>query len=332
MAESASHTALADRHGRTKRKLRVSLTDRCNFRCGYCMPDNPEWLPRSELLAYEELQRLLGLFVTRLGIDELRLTGGEPLLRKDVSGFIRQINELRAHGLQRIAMTSNGVLLPRHAPALAAAGLDDINISLDALDPAVFARMTGDRGSPDEVIAGIDAAIAAGISVKLNAVAIRGYNEQQVLPLTRWAMERDLPLRFIEFMPLEGGGLWSDERVIPEAELLDTLRREHDVQPIPRNNAPATYYEIDGRYRLGVISTVSNPFCSSCDRVRLTATGDLYSCLFSASGRDLRTPLRDGSDDETLLQRIRGHVWHKQAGYAATGMVERPITMHALGG
>lgn len=323
---------LVDKYGRVHRKLRVSVTDRCNFRCGYCMPDNPRWLPRAELLSFEELRRLLRLFVASLGVAEIRLTGGEPLLRRDLAKFVRRLGALRDIGLRRIALTSNGVLLPRYAGALAAAGLDDINISLDALDPQVFAKMTGDKGSPEQVIAGIDAARAAGLPVKLNAVVVRGYNEEQIMPLLHWAMQRQLPLRFIEFMPLEGGGLWSDERVISETQILATVGREHRIEPVPRGSAPATQYRIDGDYRLGIISTVSNPFCASCDRLRLTATGDLYSCLFSATGRDLRSALRENVPDADLIQIVRGHVWRKQAGYAATGMVERPITMHTLGG
>lgn len=329
---AGSKAQLGDRMGRAKRKLRVSLTDRCNFRCGYCMPDHPQWLPRADILSFEELHRLLRLFVAELGIQELRLTGGEPLLRRDVADFLAQLNSLREAGLARIAMTSNGVLLPRYAQALADAGLDDINISLDAICPEVFARMTGGKGSPAQVMAGIDAALAAGLPVKLNAVVIRGFNESEILPLLRWAGERSLPLRFIEFMPLEGGGLWSDERVVSEAEILKVISAEHRIKRLPRDASPATMYRVDGRYSLGIISTVSNPFCGTCDRLRLTATGELYSCLFAAQGRDLRTALRTNAYDSDLIQIIRGHVWHKQAGYAASGRVERPITMHALGG
>lgn len=325
-------SALADRHGRTKRKLRLSLTDRCNFRCGYCMPEDPEWAPRAQLMSRAELLRLGRLFVTDMGVDELRLTGGEPLLRKDIADITDGLGSLRDAGLKRIALTTNGVLLPRQARALADAGVDDVNVSLDAVDTTVFQRLTRTDATPDQVLDGIEAARAAGLPVKLNAVVIRGHNEDQVLPLVRLAAARGLPLRFIEFMPLEGGGLWRDERVVTAAEILETVAGEYAVDPLPRDNAPADYYRLDDRHDLGVISTVSNPFCASCDRIRLTATGELYSCLFSATGRDLRTPMREGADDPELARIVRGHVWHKQAGYAATGAVERPITMHALGG
>lgn len=325
-------TGLTDHHGRTKRKLRLSLTDRCNFRCNYCMPEDPEWMPRHRLLSKNELLRLARLFVTELGIDELRLTGGEPLLRKDIAEITSGLNALRGQGLKRIALTTNGVLLAHQARALAAAGMDDVNVSLDAIDTAAFQRLTRANTSPDDVLAGVEAARAAGLPVKLNAVLIRGHNADQVLPLVRLAIARQLPLRFIEFMPLEGGRLWRDERVVPASEILETVASEYTVTAQPRDNAPADYYLLDGHHPLGMISTVSNPFCASCDRIRLTASGELYSCLFSASGRDLRTPLREGADESELTQIVRGHVWHKQAGYAATGAVERPITMHSLGG
>ena len=324
--------AVADRRGRRKRKLRVSLTDRCNLRCPYCMPDQPQWLPKSQILRQEELMRLLGLFVGRLGIQELRLTGGEPLLRKDLQVIVRQCQSLREQGLARLSLTSNGILMPAHAAALRNAGLDDVNISLDALDEAVFARMSGGHGSAAEVTAGILAARDAGLPVKINTVVMRGGNENEILPLVRWARHHVIPLRLIEFMPLDGGGAWSAERVVPEDEMLAPLRAELTLEPMPVTDEPARYYRVNGDYALGVISTISKPFCQRCDRLRLTATGELYACLFSAKGRNLRDLLRQGADDETLLEAIRQQVWFKEEGYAATGYVERPITMHALGG
>ncbi len=326
-------TALQDRHGRRKRKLRVSLTDRCNLRCPYCMPEHPDWLPREQLLSNEEWLRLLGLFVGELGIAQLRLTGGEPLLKPDLAAFIASLVSLRSRGLERISLTTNGLLLASRAQALRDAGLDDLNVSLDTLDEAHFARLSGGRGHVRDVQAGILAARAAGLSVKLNAVIIRGYNESDILPLTRWAVAEDLPLRFIEFMPLDGRGAWSQDRVVNEAEILEVLGRDFHVETLMRSTDPASYYRLDGRHRIGVISTISNPFCASCDRLRLTAHGELYACLFSAKGRDLRDPMRHGHTDAELAQIIRAHVWHKEAGYAVQpGYVERPLTMHALGG
>ncbi len=326
-------TRLEDQRGRRKRKLRISLTDRCNFRCPYCMPETPEWLPREELLSYEELLTLTELFVSRLGISHIRLTGGEPLLRKDIARLITAMQALRELGLQRLSMTTNGILLSDHAQNLKDCGLDDVNVSLDTLHPARFAELSGGRGSPDQVLAGIYAARHAGLPVKLNTVVIRGYNEDDILPLAAWAMAQQLPLRFIEFMPLDGGSRWDDSKVVKEAEILETLATAYQITTEPRGTDPATYYRLNGDYRLGVIPTISNPFCSNCDRLRLTATGELYACLFSKTGCDLRSPLRNETSETDLASLIRTHVWHKEAGYALKpGYVERPITMHALGG
>lgn len=327
---------VADQRGRVKRKLRISLTDRCNFRCAYCMPETPVWIPREQLLTREELLRLARLFVIQLGITQFRLTGGEPLLRTDLELCIEALGKLRAAGLERISLTTNGALLARRATALKQAGLDDLNVSLDALDPKRFRLLSGGRGAVEQVLDGIEAATQAGLPVKINTVIVRDHNDDQILPLVRWASARNIPLRFIEFMPLDGRGAWSSERVVAEAEILQRLQPHLDLKPMPRTAEPASYYSLNGGldngYRLGVISTISNPFCGSCDRLRLTATGELYACLFSATGRDLRGPLRDGADDAALESIVRGHVWNKEAGYAATGYVERPISMHALGG
>ncbi len=296
------------------------------------MPDHPQWLPKAQILRREELMRLLSLFVREGGIRELRLTGGEPLLRRDLIEIVRGCDALRASGLERISLTSNGLLLPQQAAALAAAGLDARNVSLDALEPQAFARLSGGLGSPRQVLDGIDAARAAGLPVKINSVVVRGYNEDQVLPLVRWAFAEGVPLRFIEFMPLDGRGEWSEARVVSEAKILESLRAEFRIEAEPETDEPARYYRLDGRYRLGVISTISRPFCKRCDRLRLTATGELYSCLFAAKGRDLRTPLRAGASDADLMATIRDEVWAKDKGYLAQGYVERPIFMNAMGG
>ena len=325
-------TPLQDRFGRRKRKLRVSLTDRCNFRCPYCMPQTPDWLPKQQLLDDAERFRVVRLFTAELGITHLRLTGGEPLLRPDLPARIVEFGALRDAGVDRISLTTNGHLLAERAAALAGAGLDDLNVSLDALTPEVFQVLSGGRGEVGRVLDGIFAARAAGLPVKLNTVVMRGHNENEILPLARWAGEHDLPLRLIEFMPLDGGGQWTAERVVNEAEMLDVLGREFQVTAEPETGDPARYYRLDGRYRVGIISTISRPFCSRCDRLRLTADGRLFACLFSAEGLDLRPMLRSGASDEALIAAIRGQVWHKDAGYAAQGYVERPITMHALGG
>lgn len=327
---------LTDRFGRRKRKLRISLTDRCNFRCPYCMPESPAFLERTDRLSRGELQRLLRLFVTELGIANLRLTGGEPLLRRDLEGVIADCQPLRELGLERISLTTNAALLSTRAEALKQAGLDDLNISLDGLTPAVFRTLSGGRDIKP-VLAGIEAAQAAGLQFKLNTVVIRGINESEVLPLTRYAIERSIALRFIEFMPLDGRHEWSRDRVVGQDEILDQLRPHYGITAEPRGNDPAAYFRLDAPgtpgAEIGIIATVTNPFCASCDRVRVTADGTLYPCLFSPKGTPLRDPMRAGIDDAELAELIRDAVWHKDAGYVAhPGYAERPIAMNTLGG
>ena len=328
----AAPSTVVDSRGRIKRKLRVSLTDRCNLRCHYCMPEHPVWLPRAELMSNAELLRLVGLFVHTLGITELRLTGGEPLLRADVPQLVSELGALRHVGLQRIALTSNGVRLAPLAAALRAAGLDDLNISIDAITPETFTALT--RGQLAPVLAGIEAAVRAQLPVKLNCVVIKGANEAEVLPLTHWAKARGLPLRFIEFMPLDGRQSWRSDKVFSEDEIVALLKPHYALAALPRSHDPAQYYALgDEGYRIGVISTISKPFCASCDRLRLDARGRHYTCLFSAHETDLLNPLRAGASDAELLKLIRTAVWNKPAGYAEQpGYVERPITMHHLGG
>jgi cyclic pyranopterin phosphate synthase len=321
---------LIDRHGRTKRKLRISLTDRCNFRCTYCMPENPDWLPRASLLTRAEIVRLAGLFVDQ-GIDQIRLTGGEPLLRRDLLECVRDISALRERGLQRLSMTTNASRIVPKAHALVAAGVDDFNVSLDAVDPATFRRLTLREIAP--VLDGIDALVDAGARVKLNAVVIRGDNEKDIVPLLEWAMLRKLPLRYIEYMPLDAPGHWKRDAVVSEAEMLAAIRERHEVEDQPRGHDPATPYLVDGHYPLGIISTVSNPFCSTCDRLRITATGELFTCLFSPLGTPLGARMREGIADDVLAEQVRRAVWLKDAGYASRpGPVDRPLTMHAMGG
>jgi cyclic pyranopterin phosphate synthase len=321
---------LIDRHGRTKRKLRISLTDRCNFRCTYCMPENPDWLPRASLLTRAEIVRLAGLFVDQ-GIDQIRLTGGEPLLRRDLLECVRDISALRERGLQRLSMTTNASRIAPKAHALVAAGVDDFNVSLDAVDPATFRRLTLREIAP--VLDGIDALVDAGARVKLNAVVIRGDNEKDIVPLLEWAMLRKLPLRYIEYMPLDAPGHWKRDAVVSEAEMLAAIRERHEVEDQPRGHDPATPYLVDGHYPLGIISTVSNPFCSTCDRLRITATGELFTCLFSPLGTPLGAGMREGIADDVLAEQVRRAVWLKDAGYASRpGPVDRPLTMHAMGG
>ncbi|AXQ28407.1 GTP 3',8-cyclase MoaA [Solimonas sp. K1W22B-7] len=330
MADGSRRPGLVDQHGRIKHKLRLSLTDRCNFRCRYCMPEQPQWIPKQQFLKRAELLALVTEFV-HLGIRNIRLTGGEPLLRPDLAGIVADLNTLRPLGLERISMTTNGSRLAEALPGLRRAGLDDLNISLDSVDAQRFRNMTGAELAP--VMAGIDAAVALGVPFKLNTVLVRGHNEQDILPLTDWALRGGMPLRFIEYMPLDAPGRWQADAVVSEQELLDTLRTRYQVERLPRSEDPATLYTLDGDYRVGVISTISNPFCSSCDRLRLTVRGELYTCLFARQGTDLAGPMRSGQPMSDVVQQIARAVWNKEAGYAAHRTpVERPITMHTLGG
>jgi cyclic pyranopterin phosphate synthase len=294
------------------------------------MPERPQWMPKKELLTRDELVTLAGLFVDA-GIQAIRVTGGEPLLRADVVECVAALNSLRARGLKRLSMTTNASRLAPLLKDLRAAGLDDLNISLDALDSRRFRALRGGDLAP--VLEGIEAARGLGLSFKLNTVLIRGQNDSEILPLTQWAMERGIPLRFIEYMPLDAPGSWSREAVIGEDEVLAMLRTLYRVERLPRTNEPAAIFLLDGHYRLGLVTTISNPFCSSCDRLRLTARGELYACLFSKTGTPLGARLRGGATPRELSALIRAQVWNKDAGYAALNApVERPILMHALGG
>jgi cyclic pyranopterin phosphate synthase len=314
------------------RKLRVSLTDRCNYRCVYCMPLRPAWQLRSEILSFEELRRLIELFVGRFGIGQIRLTGGEPLVRAGAAEFVAMLAPLRARGLKRISLSSNGVLLRRYALALAQAGLDDVNVSLDSLSAERFSRLT-DGGDVRDVLAGINAAREAGLAVKVNAVVIRGMNDADIVDLARWAVAEDIALRFIEFMPLDARGFWSADKVVSESEIITRLRTNFSVRPLPRGSEPARYYLLDGKVLIGVISTISRPFCADCDRVRITATGQLHACLFAAAGADLRRALRSGESDDELAARAAFAVRRKPRGFAEYRDADRRAAkMNVLGG
>jgi cyclic pyranopterin phosphate synthase len=335
--ETVSAPTLVDQYGRIKRKLRISVTDRCNFKCVYCMPDHPQWLEKSHLLSFEALSIFCRLMVEQ-GVTHIRITGGEPLMRQNIPLLIEQLNTLRRYGLKRLSMTTNAYYLSDCAQALKAAGLDDINISLDSVDADTFFALTKKDLAP--VLQGIVAAQQAGLSIKLNAVLIKGINDQQMLPLVAWAKARNLPLRFIEYMPLDGNVQWQREQVVTEADILKTLQSHYSVTTQPQGSAPARSYRLDNQYPIGIISTISNPFCHSCDRIRLTSTGELLACLFSQRGYSLK-PLLDqlvcdpqaASVRAALLEQVKNIIWHKSAGYASTvrDMANR-IPMYAIGG
>ncbi|OUY07057.1 GTP 3',8-cyclase MoaA [Acinetobacter populi] len=320
---------LVDQFGRYKQKLRISLTDRCNFHCAYCMPDHPQWLAKKDLLSFEELFRFCQVMV-QLGIEHIRLTGGEPLMRQGVVHFIRDLQQLKTQGLKRISMTSNAFYLKKHAVALKQAGLDDINISLDSIQANTFFAMTQKNIEP--VLEGIAAAQQAGLKIKLNCVVLADKNASEIVELTQWAYQQQLPLRFIEYMPLDQPEHWQRHKVISEDEIIQQLKPYFQIQKQQRQHDPATIYRLNDHYELGVISTISKPFCQSCNRLRLTATGELFTCLFANTGTALRDLLQPNRE-QFLLATIRQAVWHKKAGFIAQQQAPlRKISMHAIGG
>jgi len=302
-----------DRLGRGLHDLRISVTDRCNFRCRYCMPveefgPGHAFLARDELLSFEEIVRLVQV-MRPLGLTKLRLTGGEPLLRRGLADLVAMLAAVE--GIRDLAMTTNGVLLAHRAEELALAGLSRVTVSLDALDPERFARMNGVGARVERTLAGIDAALAFGLPVKVNAVIQRGVNEGEVLPLARWARGRGVTLRFIEFMDVGETNRWRREQVVPAAELLQVLGREFDLEPVDpayRGEVAKRWRHRDGRGEIGLVSSVTEPFCRDCQRARLSVEGRLFTCLFAAEGHDLRGILRGGGSD-ALLARTVESIW-----------------------
>ena len=310
-------TPLLDGHGRRVRDLRISVTDRCNLRCTYCMPaEGLPWLARDELLSYEEITRIVRVCVDRWGFESVRITGGEPLLRH---GIERLVAMIASTGVD-LAVTTNGIRLVDLAEPLRAAGLGRVNVSLDTLDPDTFERLTR-RAELDRTIAGIDAAVAAGLApVKVNAVIVRGVNDHEVVDLAAFARDRGIGLRFIEFMPLDASEGWTLDQVVPAREILERVAAAFPLAraPIPGTGhvEPAERFEyLDGRGDVGVIASVTAPFCGRCDRVRLTADGRLRTCLFALDEHDLRASLRDGGDDDAIAAVITGAVAGKWAGH-----------------
>ncbi len=327
--------ALVDRFGRVATDLRVSVTDRCNLRCVYCMPaEGLDWLPKPEMLTDDEMVRLVGIAV-QLGVTDVRLTGGEPLLRRGLPGIVRRFAELTPR--PRLAMTTNGVGLDRLAGPLAEAGLDRVNVSLDTIDREAFARLTR-RDRIHDVIQGLEAAAAAGLTpVKVNAVAMRGVNDESAPDLLEWCLERGYELRFIEQMPLDADHRWTREGMVTQAEILEHLSRRFTLTPDERDrgSAPAQTWMVDGGPgRVGVVASVSAPFCGACDRVRLTADGQLRNCLFARSEDDLRTPLRSGASDEELATLMVRCLAHKKAGHGIDdpSFLQPDRPMSAIGG
>jgi GTP 3',8-cyclase len=326
---------LVDRFGRTHHDLRVSLTDRCNLRCTYCMPaDGLDWMPTPQLLTADEIVRVVRI-ATDLGITEVRLTGGEPLIRPDVVDIVARLATLpRA---PHLSVTTNGLRLAALAAPLADAGLSRVNISCDTLSPETFGRLTL-RNRLDDVLGGIAAARAAGLApIKINTVLMRGVNDHEAAALLRWALAEGLSLRFIEQMPLDPQHSWSRAMMVTREEIIDSLERAgfHLAAVSGRGSAPAEEFAIDGGpATVGIVGSVTNPFCDACDRVRLTADGHWRSCLFAQREADLRTLLRDGSDDASIAALMVGEIALKQRAHGidepAFTQPDRP--MSAIGG
>jgi len=298
-----------DAYNRSVKDLRISVTDRCNFRCTYCMPlDQYEWISKKEILTFEEITRLATLFVG-LGVEKIRLTGGEPLVRQNLDQLVAKVAAIS--GLKDLCLTTNGALLAEKIDSLKAAGLKRINISLDTLDPEKFRRMTK-RGDLEKVLEGIFAAKDHGLHpIKLNAVIERGVNDDDILELVEFSREHGLAIRFIEYMDVGNSNNWTSEKLVSKAEILEKISSRYPLREIGRDqgSAPSVDYEfIDGRGDLGVIASVTEPFCSSCTRARLTADGKLVTCLFSQRGHDVKALLRNGTSDEDLVKFLSG-VW-----------------------
>ena len=347
MTELKSNALFVDQFGRGKRKLRISVTDRCNFKCVYCMPEHPEWMKKHDLLSFEELYQFCD-FMVRRGIEFIRITGGEPLMRQGVVHFVAQLQNLKQLGLKRISMTSNAHYLKQYVQALKHAGLDDLNISLDSLDATQFKQLTQKDLAP--VLDGIRAAQAVGLPIKINSVLMSGINDNQILPLAHWSIQQQIILRFIEFMPLDGDRKWSTEHVVSEQHILETLATEFAVTTQAHDSAqatsnPARQYLIN-EHPIGIISTITNSFCGTCDRVRLTAQGEFYNCLFAPQGLNLKAEIKALASSEPLSEvslngALSGYIWNKEQGFHAIeqrlnsqslAKSSRKISMHMLGG
>ncbi|WP_106617131.1 GTP 3',8-cyclase MoaA [Saccharothrix carnea] len=335
-SERPGSPLLVDRFGRVATDLRVSLTDRCNLRCTYCMPaEGLDWLPKPDLLSDDELVRLIRIAVTMLGVTDVRFTGGEPLLRPGLDDVIAATAALDPR--PKVSMTTNGLTLAKRAAGLVAAGLDRVNVSLDTLDPARFLRLTR-RDRLADVFAGLAAAREAGLApVKVNTVLMRGVNEDEAVPLLRHCLAHGYQLRFIEQMPLDPQHGWDRDEMVTAEEILASLRTEFTLTPEPgdRGGAPAERWLVDGGPAVvGVIASVTRPFCAACDRTRLTADGQVRNCLFSRSETDLRALLRGGASDEDVAGVWRGNAWVKAAGHGidSAGFSQPDRPMSAIGG
>ena len=326
---------LHDGHGRRISDLRVSVTDRCNFRCQYCMPaEGLPWLERADVLSFEEIERLVAVLAT-MGVTTLRLTGGEPLVRRDFPALAKLLTSV--DGLDEVSLTTNGYLLDRDAAALVDAGIDRFNVSVDSLQRDRFFEQTR-RDALPRVLKGLEtlAAFPEAHPIKVNAVAIRGFTETEVLPFARFAREHPYEVRFIEYMPLDGDRAWRPDQVLTGAEIRAAIDAVYPLAPAQRApHATARVHAFaDGQGSIGFINPVSEPFCGDCNRIRLTADGRLRTCLFSLNETDLRAPLRAGATDDDLEQIVRAAVWAKELKHHVNepGFIQPARTMSAIGG
>ena len=326
---------LTDGHGRLIGDLRVSVTDRCNFRCQYCMPaEGLPWLERAEILSFEEISRLVGL-LAEMGVGDIRLTGGEPLVRRDFPKLVEMLT--RTEAVHEVSVTTNGFLLERDAEALVRAGVSRFNVSVDSLQSDRFYQITR-RDALPQVLRGLKALeqYPEAYPIKVNAVAIRGFTEDEILPFAELARRSPYEIRFIEFMPLDADRNWSPEQVLKGAEIRAAIEAVYPLEPEPRpaSSTARVYRFADGRGRIGFINPVSEPFCADCNRIRLTSDGRLRTCLFSLNETDLRGPIREGADDAELEQIIRDAVWRKELKHhvGEPGFIQPLRTMSAIGG
>lgn len=323
---------LVDTFGRVHRDLRISVTDRCNFRCTYCMPeDGLDWLDRSEILTFEEITTLARIMVEQYAVDSIRLTGGEPLVRANLDELVAMLANLGTD----LAITTNGSTLRRHAVGLREAGLKRINVSLDSLQRDRFIELTR-RDELDTVLDGIDAAVEAGFDpVKVNAVVMRGVNDDEIVDFARFGRDRGVVVRFIEWMPLDADGAWTNDRVVSQQEIVDEIDQVFPLEPIQRAHEPAQRFRYrDGGGEVGVIASVTQAFCGDCDRVRLTAEGQLRNCLFAVDEFDLRGLLRSGASDDEIAAEIARGVNAKWAGHqiGQTVFIRPKRSMSQIGG
>jgi len=335
-------TALTDQFERPLRDLRLSVTDRCNFRCTYCMPaevfhEKFQFLQREKLLTFEEMTRLTRIIV-RLGAVKLRITGGEPLVRQDIEVLVNMLSQIE--GVEDMAMTTNAYLLPKFARKLKTAGLHRITVSLDSLDNAVFRKMNGGRADVEQVLNGIESAKQVGFdTIKINAVVQRGVNEHTIVEMARWAREEGYVLRFIEYMDVGTMNGWKLDEVVPAKEILERIDATFPLERVKRSYASETALRFqyqDGLGEIGIIASVTQPFCGNCSRMRLSPEGQIYTCLFATEGTDLKTPLRDGASDDELEQLIRKTWQHRTDRYSeertSNTKQRQKVEMYYIGG